>query len=181
MEIILAIVVASAVIIFGALISIGNERQRKAIDGLREQVVMWAMQDIRIKREHIARDVDVPDPLGWLNQVASKVCGRDLKLQILEVFDSPGALLCSSGDGSMKAAFSPFSPADIRKMKHGRNRLNQFSDHNPLLSLPRVVGVNELSILNEELLFDLKVSIVWKKLTGQSLVSINRFWMYVYS
>ena len=59
MEIILAIVVGVAVIIFGALISMGNERQRKAIDSLREQVVLWAMQDLRIKREGLARDVHV--------------------------------------------------------------------------------------------------------------------------
>jgi len=51
MEIILALVVAVAVIFFGALISAGNERQRKAIDGVREQIVLWAMQDLRIKRE----------------------------------------------------------------------------------------------------------------------------------
>ena len=64
MEIILAIVVGVAVIFFGALISAGNERQRKAIDGLREQVVLWAMQDLRLKRERLARDVHVDDPLG---------------------------------------------------------------------------------------------------------------------
>jgi hypothetical protein len=55
MEITLAVVVAAAVIFFGALISTGNERQRKAIDGLREQVIMWAMQDLRIKREKLTR------------------------------------------------------------------------------------------------------------------------------
>ncbi len=64
MEIILAIVVGVAVIFFGALISAGNERQRKAIDGLREQVVLWAIQDLRIKRENLACDVHVDDPLG---------------------------------------------------------------------------------------------------------------------
>ena len=62
-EIILALVVAVAVIFFGALSSAGNERQRKAIDALREQVVFWAMQDLRIKRERLARDVRVDDPL----------------------------------------------------------------------------------------------------------------------
>ena len=62
-EIILALVVAVAVIFFGALSSVGNERQRKAIDALREQVVFWAMQDLRIKRERLARDVRVDDPL----------------------------------------------------------------------------------------------------------------------
>jgi hypothetical protein len=65
MEIILAIVVATAVIFFGALISAGNERQRKAIDNLREQTSLWAMQDLRIKRERLAREVHMNDPLGW--------------------------------------------------------------------------------------------------------------------
>ncbi len=59
MEIILAIVVAAAMIFFGALISIGNERQRKAIDALREQTELWAMQDLRIKRERLVREVRV--------------------------------------------------------------------------------------------------------------------------
>src|SRR6266852_4297815 len=112
MEIILAIVVASAVIFFGALISIGNERQRKAIDGLREQVVLWAMQDLKIKREHLARTVQGADPLGWLNKTASKVFGYDLKLQVLEMFDEPQSLVCTSGDGSARVVFSPLSPTD---------------------------------------------------------------------
>src|SRR5689334_17470800 len=99
MEIILAIVVASAVIFFGALISMGNERQRKALDGLREQVVLWAMQDLKIKREHLVRTVQVPDPLSWLNKTASKVCGYNLQLQVLEVYETPQSLVCSSGDG----------------------------------------------------------------------------------
>lgn len=51
MEIILAIVVASAVIIFGALISMGNERQRKAIDIISEHLADWIRQDLKFKRE----------------------------------------------------------------------------------------------------------------------------------
>ena len=71
-EIILALVVAVAVIFFGALISAGNERQRKAIDALSEQVVFWAVQDLRIKRERLARDVRVDDPLRWLNNLIAQ-------------------------------------------------------------------------------------------------------------
>lgn len=92
MELFLAIVAALAVIFFGALISMGNERQRKAIDELREQVVLWAVQDLKIKRERLAHDVTVDDPLGWFNKTVSKVCGYDLKLQVHEVFEEPQAL-----------------------------------------------------------------------------------------
>jgi len=182
MEIILAIVVASAVIFFGALISMGNERQRKAIDGLREQVVLWAVQDLKIKSEHLARTVQVPDPLGWLNKTASKICGYDLKLQVLEMFEEPQSLICTSGDGSVRVVFSPLSPADIRRIKSSKqNRLSQFASHNPLLLLPKGVNVHELSVLNGGHLFDLELTLVWKALTGQNLELSNRLWVYEYS
>lgn len=86
MEITLAIVVASAVIFFGALISMGNERQRNAIDNLRDHISLWIMQDLRIKRERLAIDVSVDDPLGWINKIATKVCGIELNLHVMETF-----------------------------------------------------------------------------------------------
>jgi hypothetical protein len=71
MDVVLAILVLGAVIFFGALISVGNERQRRALDGIREQAALWAMQDLRMKREKLAREVRVDDPLGWLNKILS--------------------------------------------------------------------------------------------------------------
>jgi len=180
MEILLAIVVASAVIFFGALISMGNERQRKAIDGLREQVVLWAVQDLKIKREHLVQTVQVPDPVDWLNKTASRVCGYDLKLQVLEVVDEPQSLICESGDSNVKVIFSPLSPLDIRRIKSGRqSRLSQFVGQNPLLQLSKSVNVHELSTLNSGHLFDLEVSLVWKLLANQSIRNTERVWMYV--
>lgn len=179
MEIILAIVVASAVLFFGALISMGNERQRRAIDGLREQVVLWAVQDLKIKRDHLAQTVEVPDPLGWLNKAASKVCGYDLKLHVLEVFEEPQSLICVSGDDNVKVIFSPLSPTDIRRMKIGRqNRLSQFAGQNPIVHLSKSVNIHELSVLNSGHLFDLEVALAWKSLTNQSINNIERIWMY---
>jgi len=182
MEIILAIVVASAVIFFGALISMGNERQRKAIDGLREQVVLWAVRDLKIKREHLAQTVQVPDPLGWLNKTASKILGYDLKLQVLEIFEEPQSLVCTSGNGSVRVVFSPRSPADLRRIKSGKqNRLSQSAGHNPLLFLPKSVDVHELSVLNAGHLFDLELALAWKALTGRDVEMVTRLWVYEYS
>lgn len=179
MEIILAFVVASAVIFFGALISIGNERQRKAIDGLREQVVLWAVQDLKIKREHLAKTVEVPDPIFWLNKTASNICGYDLKLQVLEVFKEPQSLVCTSDDGSVRVVFSPLSPADLRRIKNNKqNRLSKIADNNSLLFLPKGVNMHEISVLNAGHLFDLELALVWKVLTGQHLDTVTRLWMY---
>jgi hypothetical protein len=180
MEIILAIVVASAVIFFGALISMGNERQRKAIDGLREQVILWAVQDLKIKREHLVRTVQVSDPLDWLNKATSKICSYDLKLQVLEFFEEPQSLICTSGGGSVRVVLSPLSPADIRRIKSSKqNRLSQFAGHNPLLFLPKGVHIHELSVLNGGLLFDLELTLVWKALTGKSNNLLERLWIYI--
>ena len=43
LEVVLAISVLAAVVVVGVLISIGNERQRKAIEQLRDDVRNWAL------------------------------------------------------------------------------------------------------------------------------------------
>src|SRR5258706_14791636 len=140
------------------------------------------MQDLKIKREHLARTVQVADPLGWLNKTASKVFGYDLKLQVLEMFDELQSLVCTSGDGSARVVFSPISPTDLRRIKSGKqSRLSQFAGHHPLSLLPKGVDVHELSILNGGHLFDLELSLAWKALTGQNLELSNQLWIYEYS
>ena len=179
MEIILAIVVAAAVIFFGALISAGNERQRKAIDGLREQVVLWAMQDLRIKREKLARDVKVDDPVRWLNNLVARIYGRELNLQVNGAFDEPRVLVCITGDNGDKVLFSPLSPSEIRQIsRHKRSRLSQYGEPHPLLSLPRQITAYEFSVLNSNILFDLELPLAWNGLTNQETLQMERLWMY---
>jgi hypothetical protein len=89
----------AAVIFFGVLISTGNERQRRALDGIREQAALWATQDLRLKREKLARDVKVDDPVAWLNQAVAMVYGKSLDLTVTEVFENPQALVCTAKDG----------------------------------------------------------------------------------
>jgi hypothetical protein len=179
MEIILAIVVSAAVIIFGALISRGNERQRKAIDALREQTESWAIHDLLIKRERLAREVRVDDPLAWLSRVATRVSGLDLNLQLVEAFDEPRVLLCMAGDQNSRILFSPLSQKEIQRVKRGkRSRLSDIGEANPLFSLPHKAAVYELSILNAGILFDLELQLAWKGLTGQSADQLGKIWMY---
>jgi len=182
MEIILAIVVASAVIFFGALISMGNERQRRAIDGLKEQVMLWAVQDLKIKREALAHDVKIVDPLAWFNRLATKILGYDLHLQFVEAFDDPQVLVCISDNMTTKVIFTTLSPRRIRQLKHaGRNKLSRFAERNPLWSFPRNVIAHEFSLLNCGLLFDIELPVTWKLLTGQDLIKGDRLWIYICS
>ena len=178
MEIILALVVVIAVIIFGALISIGNERQRRAIDGLREQIVLWAIQDLRIKREKLTRDVRIDDPLDWLNKLTGKTIGRPVQLSSKEFFDSPTALVYEIDHGDGKVVFSPLAPRDVRQLrKQRKSQLDQYSQGNPLFILPRNTTAFEISALNANMLFDLELPTVWKSLTGKE-VDQNRIWLY---
>ena len=180
MEILLAIVVASAVIFFGALISIGNERQRKAIDSLREQVVLWAVQDLQIKRASLTRNVNVPNPLDWFNRIASDFCGYDLNLQIIESYDEPQSIIFASSGENNKIICTPLSPADIRKMRKNKHkRLNSFANHNPLISLPQHMITYECSVLNRGILFDDELSLAWKGLTGKNINLRDFLWIYI--
>jgi len=179
MEIILAIVVASAVIFFGALISMGNERQRKAIDGLREQVVLWAVQDLTIKREKLSRSVSVANPLEWFNHLAVKALGYDPRLQFLEVLDEPRALMFISEENSMKFVFSVHSQKEILEFKGSKQgRLSRFVEKNPLLILPRHAKFHEFSVLNCGIFFDLELPLAWKGISGQPLGEANSVWVY---
>ncbi len=182
MEIILAIVVATAVIIFGALISMGNERQRKAIDNLREQVTLWAMQDLSIKRKSLTQNIKFENPQSWLNEVVSRACGYDFGIKIIEVYDEPPAVFCAPADGVEKMIFSPFSPADIRRLKKTKgNRLGRFIGEHPLFSLPRDVKIHELTVLNAGTFFDMEVEHIWTEITGRKPQSNDRLWMYHYN
>ncbi len=179
MEIILAIVVASAVIFFGALISMGNERQRKAIDNLREQVVNWAIQDLKLKRENLARTIQVADPLVWFSNIASKACGHNMQLQMIEVFETPQSLVCATGDGNSKVIFSSLSPSELHQIRNSkRSRLSQYVEQNPLFLLSGNFGLHEISVLNGGPLFDLELSLAWKQLTGRDTDPLDRIWLY---
>jgi hypothetical protein len=179
MDAVLAILVLGAVIFFGALISVGNERQRRALEGIREQAALWAIQDLRLKREKLARDVKVDDPLGWFNKIVSKVVGRDFNLKVVESFGEPPVLVCESEDRSSRGVFTPLSPAEIRRLKRERrSRLTQYANQNPLFSMAGKPTTYELTILNAGILFDLEVALAWKSLTGEEL-GRQSLWIYL--
>jgi hypothetical protein len=179
MDAVFAILVLGAVIFFGAVISAGNEHQRKALEGIREQAAQWAMQDLRLKREKLVRELKVEDPVAWLNQVVAKVYGENLDLTVAEVFDNPKALVCTAKD-SRKVVFSPASPDDIRRLTAKQmGKLSRVTNFHPLLKFSRKVEYLKLSILNAGVLFDLELPVVWKLVTGQDELDTDSLWLYI--
>lgn len=179
MDAVFAILVLGAVIFFGALISAGNERQRKALEGIREQAAQWAMQDLRLKREQLAREVKVEDPVAWLNQVVAKVYGENLGLTVTEVFDNPQALVCTTKDGR-KVIFSPVSLDEIRQNQYGKHsKLYRIGKIHPLLGLYQKTKQFEITMLNSTFLFDLELTIAWPKLTGQNPLQKSKLIVFI--
>ncbi|HNC47201.1 MAG TPA: hypothetical protein PLU80_23715 [Acidobacteriota bacterium] len=181
MEILLAIVVASAVIFFGALISMGNERQRRAIDSLREEIVRWSEQDLLIKREKLSLVVQVPDPLNWFGRLASKVAGMNLNLYQAELHENINVLSFLVENTSERVLFTTSSPADIRRLnaKEKRDQLHDVTV-NPLHSLPRNVMIRRISLGNGGFMFDLQFPLAWKALTGKEPEQGKEVWLYLF-
>lgn len=179
MEIILAIVVASAVIFFGALISMGNERQRKAIDGLGEQIVFWATQDLKIKREQLTQNVRVDDPISWLNNISSRISKSRMNLIIIEILDNPNYILCTDSNSRSRIMFTALSPTEIQNYnKRKDNKLSSVTEQKFLPGF-RNSQTYQLSVINCGYFFDIELRLAWQKLTGQPIDYADMLWMYI--
>jgi len=180
MELLLAFVVATAVILFGALISLGNERQRRAIDGVKEQLTLWAKQDLQIKREQLSRNVQVDNPLQWLSSIASKVSGLKLNLDVVDYFDDTELLICVDQNSGQRILVSPLNPKAMKKgTGKKRSRLTQPNDSIYESIFSNQTSIFEVSVLNGGYSFDLELSIVWENLTKKSLGAYDTIWIYV--
>lgn len=181
LEVALAISVLAAVIVVGALISIGNERQRKAIAQLRDDLRNWALGDLEIKREKASREIEIIDPLAWLHNAARKATGTAWELRaISKILEQPDAVVVASSNGSY-LLFSPEKPSRVRKLLRAPSRS---TGTGPLPSEMRTairgrskMEVYELSPLNAGIFFDLEADRVWRMLTDRPL-SANRLWLY---
>jgi hypothetical protein len=180
MDMVLAIMVLGAVIFFGALISIGNERQRKAIDALREEAEKWAMQDLRLKRGQLAKDIHIPNPITWLANVVSKASGQSMSLALTESYreSSVIAVSCHDETSGTNLVFTTVPPDGVKKAgKEQKSRLSKISNHHPLIPWRKGTEALELTMLNAGIVFDLELPVVWQSLINQETPS-DRLWVY---
>ena len=179
MDIFLAVCVLLAVLLLGLLISTGNERQRRAIDGLREQAEAWAEQDIRIKREKLAREIVVPEPSTWLEQAAAAALGSAPKMAAITPWQKDGlsALvgLCSDG---RSLVFTPVPRERLLKVLKTKRRGALTRLDNAILGPnPQRVPYTELSVVTNGMFFDIEAAQVWQALTGE-ILPVPRLTLY---
>ena len=179
MDIFLAISVLVSILLLGALISAGNERQRRAIEALRAQAENWAEQDIRIKREKLARQITIPEPLAWLEQVAANALGSAPKLLSVSPWQKDGlsALIGVCQDGR-RLVFTPVPRERLLKALkiNSKGALSGMSG-TLLGDTPGKAPHSELSVVSSGMFFDVEAAQAWLSLIGEPLTT-GRLTMY---
>jgi len=183
LDTILAIVVLLAVLLFGALMVAGNERQRKAIDDLNTSYSRWAEHDLSLKRVSGAKTVRVEDPKAWLDNIAVHVFGLSPKIVSISPWDEgeAKAMLAICPDGR-KLVVTPILPSAFRKMIYARKRKGAAgaiarTTIGVLGNRPSRVPYHELNIVSAGTFFDLEAGQAWEKLFNEKL-SIDRLYMF---
>jgi len=182
-EIALAVTVVVAVVLMGILIWIGNEQQRKALEELRTDVRQWALGDLELKRMKAAREIEILDPLGWLDDMVRKAMGISPHISdIAGVLERPEAVVTIT-DNARYLVFSPVHPDQMSRIIQDMDRLKRIRDTSPLIPM-RMLGKRrskvetyELSALNAGMFFDIEADKVWRMITKRPLDS-NRLWIY---
>jgi hypothetical protein len=173
MDILIGTSLLIAIVLLGALITAGNERQRKALDGIREQVEAWAQEDILIKREKVARSIQVDAPLAWLEKIAAGVLGQASCIMSATTWEKDGllALIAICNDGS-RLIFTPVPYDRFLKSIRLKKRGTLVQAETSLLGdKPEKVSHYDLSVLTSGMFFDIEAAQAWQALCGQVLPS----------
>ena len=183
LDTILAVIVLLAVTLFGALMVAGNERQRKAIDGLNTSYSRWAEHDLMIKRAAAAKTVRVEDPKAWLDNIATQVFGLSPKITTLSPWDAGEAkamvAICLDG---RKLVVTPILPGLFRKMistrkQKGAAAVIARTTVGILGNRPGNVRFHELNIISAGTFFDIEAGLAWEKLFNEKL-GVDRLYMF---
>ena len=177
MDYFIALLVLVAVIVFGALITVGNERQKRELAHIRVVEEQWAEQDLRIKRGKLSRETSVDDPVAWLSTAASRALEVPVVLVGKDVFENPDAVSLTDSESGRRYVFTLLPPDHIKKLSK-EHKLNRLGTLHPLLPLKRGGQLTELNLLNGGLLLDLELPHAWKGLTGKDTTA-ERLWVYI--
>jgi hypothetical protein len=179
-DLFLAVVVVGAVIAFGALISVGNERQRRAIDALHQAYKQWAVQDLRLKRGTVSTQIRIEDLTAWLTKVISLAFGRKALVMDYQLHNAPVTTVeFHDAEVGTTVLCTLESPDVLLPMLRKKRQVLRGELHsNPLYLVGRRTTAVELSMLNAGAMFDVELPVAWNSLTGQVTES-DILWVYI--
>jgi hypothetical protein len=171
MDILIGTSLLIAIVLLGALLTAANERQRKALDGIREQVEAWAQEDILIKREKVARTIQVESPLAWLEKIAAGALGLVPGILSTSLWEKDGlmAVIAVRNNGG-RLVFTP-TPRErfLKTVKLKKRGALTQAETGLLGDKPEKVSCYDLSVVTSGMFFDIEAALVWQALSGQSL------------
>jgi hypothetical protein len=177
MDVFSSVVVVLSVILYGAFLVIGNERQRKAILAIADRAARWAEQDLSIKRARGLKDVKVEDARLWLDRVATQIFGVSPSLTKVTPWKGPGetvAMVGTCSDGR-KLVVTPIPAERFRKDTQGKRFRSRAAtalvsaEGSILGEKPKSVPVYELTLVTAGAFFDVEAAQAWKLVHGQEL------------
>ena len=175
----LALTVLIALIVLGALISVGNERQRKAIDSISMQTQAWAIEDLRLKRGQVDANISLDNPIAWLNIATSRVLGRQTQFSVPEIAEHPLAVSFVDQYTGETMVFSLLSPKALRTLsRERRSELSKRTNQHPLIPWRKGITSFEMTILNAGIRFDLELPVAWKEIMKEETNS-EKLWVYI--
>ena len=181
-DLLLAVIVVGAVIAFGALISVGNERQRRAIDSLHQAYKQWAVQDLRFKRGAVSAQTRIEDITAWLTKTTSLAFGRKTNVMEYRLHHAPiPTIEFHDPELDSTVICTLESPQILLPMlrKKGSSLRGELRP-NPIFHIDKKTPAIELSILNAGTMFDIELPIVWNQITGLASEA-DTLWAYILS
>jgi hypothetical protein len=179
-DLFLSIVVSAAVAIFSVFISVGNERQRKAIDRLHAAYKQWAIQDLRLKRGTVASQIQITDLQGWLTKATTLGLGRKTIIMDIQKHETPVPTVEMHDSETGRTLVCVIETPDTvtNLLKRHKSVIRGDLRSNPLFGVGKKTPVVELSMLNAGSLFDVELPIAWKMLTG-NVTESGTVWVYL--
>lgn len=185
LDVLLAVIVIATITVFGILLVLGNERQRKAIQAVADHAGRWAEQDLQLKRARASRDVRVEDPRAWLDGIATRVFGISPGLTQLTPWTGPGeavALVAVCEDGR-RLVVTPVPPerfvraVDARRVRGRAASAVAATETSLLGASPRRVPVHDLTVVTTGPFFDLEAGMVWEQMFSEKL-GVDRLFLF---
>ena len=167
MDYILLIAVLASMIVLGLVISVGNERQRKAIEEVRKEIEDWATQFVYIKRQEMQSSIQIDQPDQWFERILSRLLGQHIRIEALDRYQQDQILAVTlDASGGARFLLTPVSPKEFIQAVAPKKKNGKLAGYqvNILGNNPQKVPVYTLSVLNQGMLFDLEAQKVWKTL-----------------
>jgi hypothetical protein len=179
-DLFLAVIVIGTVIAFGALISVGNERQRWAIESLHRAYKQWAVQDLRLKRSTVSAQTRVEDVTAWLTKVTSLAFDRKTNVMDYQIHNAPVTAIefhdAELGNTVICMLQSPEVLIPMLRKKSSVLRSEVRS--NPIFRIGKKTTAVELSILNAGTVFGIELPVAWRTMTDQ-VTNSDTLWAYI--